>query len=380
MDGLESGPWAPTPLSRRQLVGLQRGAPTNFSRQQVALEQLQSPDPVTHNVTEDEMSRLMRMFRAYERDKVREITEQRDARRYYNGRQWTEEEINTLKRRKQPIITDNRIARKIDFLVGVEQRMRRDPKAYPRRPDDYHGADTVTAGIRFVCDLNRWEEIASYATHDAFVNGIGVIWLGVKQSIDPQGMQQLDPEIKTCEVDRFFYDPRAMKPDFSDARYMGMHLWLDVEDVKTEYPDLADQVDEMIDRTGGVTVFAVEEDHAEQWGDFERKRVRVVEMYEKRPYPQSPTGMAWFFTKFSGSLMFDQMWSPYVDDYGIPDNPYIAFSPYVDERGDRYGLVRNMKPMQDEINHRRSKLLHRTNVRQVQLVDRKSTRLNSSHT
>lgn len=344
MDGLESGRWS------------------NSAQTDAALTQMQTKSPVTHNVTEDEMSRLRRMFRAYERNKVREITEQRDSRRYYNGRQWTEEEMNTLRRRKQPIVTDNRIARKIDFLVGVEQRMRRDPKAAPRTPQDEHGADTATAGVRFVCDYNNWEQLASHTAHDAFVNGIGVIWLGVKNC-----KYGLDPVARHVEVDRFFYDPRSMLPDFSDARYMGVHLWLDVEDVKTEYPDLADQIDDLIDRTGGVTIFSTEEDHAEAWGDFERKRVRVVEMYEKRPLAAAQSGMGWFYTKFSGAVMFDQMWSPYLDDDGMPDNPYLAFSPYVDERGDRYGLVRNMKPMQDEINHRRSKLLHRTNVRQIQL-------------
>lgn len=344
MDGLESNNW------------------TNSAQTERALTQLVTKSPVTHNVTEDEMSRLRRMFRAYERNKVREITEQRDARRYYNCRQWTEEEINILRRRKQPIVTDNRIARKIDFLVGVEQRMRRDPKAAPRTPMDEKGADTATAGVRFACDINNWEQLASHTAHDGFTNGIGVIWLGEKRC-----KEGYDPHMKHVEVDRFFYDPRSMLPDFSDARYMGVHLWLDVEDVKTQYPDLADQIDDLIDRTGGVTIFATEEDHAEQWGDFERKRVRVVEMYEKRPMENSPSGTAWFYTKFSGSVMFDQMWSPYLDDYGLPDCPYMAWSPYVDERGDRYGLIRNMKSMQDEINHRRSKLLHRTSVRQVQM-------------
>ena len=51
----------------------------------------------------------------------------------------------------------------------------------------------------------------------------------------------------------------------------------------------------------------------------------------------------------------------------MPDCPYVAWSPYIDERGDRYGVVRNMRPMQDEVNHRRSKLLHLTNVRQIHM-------------
>ena len=69
-----------------------------------------------------EMARRRRRFHAYERDKEREQKEQRQARRYYHGKQWTDEETRRLQARKQPIVTDNRIGRKIDFLVGVEQR------------------------------------------------------------------------------------------------------------------------------------------------------------------------------------------------------------------------------------------------------------------
>lgn len=303
-----------------------------------------------------------RMFRAYEANKRNEINEQQEARRYYHGKQWTEEERSRLTKRRQPVITDNRISRKIDFLVGVEQRMRRDPKALPRGPEDQHGADVATAGLRYVCDINRWENIASNAAHDGMVSGIGVAWVGIEP-----GRNGLDVKLKLCQVDRFFYDPRSVAPDFSDARYMGLHLWVDVDDAKAEYPDQAEQIDALVDRTGGVTLMRMEEDRQEQWGDFERRRVRIVEMYEKVSMAPAKSGFGWYYTKFSGEISFESMWSPYLDENGIPDNPYVAWSPYVDEKGDRYGPVRNMRPMQDEVNHRRSKLLHRTNVKQIHM-------------
>lgn len=313
---------------------------------------------------DDELGSKRRLFRAFEENKKREIEEARVARRYYNGRQWSEEEVRTLQRRKQPIITDNRIARKIDFLVGVEQRMRRDPRGYPRNPGDEQAADTATAGIRFVCETNRWEDKASACAHDGFVSGVGVVWVGVEGG--PRG---LDVRIKQGQIDRFFYDPRSVYPDFSDAKYMGMHLWLDVDDVKSEYPQFGKELDAMVDRDGGLSTLAADEDREEQWGDFERRRVRVVEMYQKKSLAPSKQGFAWYFCKFSGALMLESMWSPYLDENGMPDCPYVAWSPYVDERGDRYGLVRNMRPMQDEINHRRSKLLHRSNVKQIHMRD-----------
>lgn len=309
----------------------------------------------------DEISRKRRLFRAFETNKTREQDEMRIARRYYSGRQWTDQEIQKLERRKQPVIWDNRIARKVDFLVGVEQRMRRDPKAYARGPSDQHSADVATASVRFVCDINRWEQMASSACHDGMVSGVGVIWVGAEN-----GAKGADVKLKMGQVDRFFYDPRSSMPDFSDARYMGMHLWLDIEDVKAEYPDASAELDDMADKTGGLSKMRLEEDRGEQWADFERQRVRVVEMYERKPMPGGG-GYAWYFCKFTGSIMLEHSWSPYKDENGVPDCPYVAWSPYVDERGDRYGVVRNMRPMQDEVNHRRSKLLHMTNVRQVHM-------------
>lgn len=314
-------------------------------------------DPSKADAVDGDIGRKRRLFTAWEDNKRREIEEQREARRYYSGRQWTDAEIAILNKRNQPVIWDNRIARKVDFLVGVEQRMRRDPKAYARNPNDQGSADVATAALRFTCDHSRWETIASDAANDGMVSGVGVAWIGIENG--PRG---LDPKIKRGQVDRFFYDPRSTLPDFSDARYMGMHLWVDKEDLKAEYPDRADAIEDMFDSATGVST--IDQDRAEQWADFERERVRVIELYERKPMP-TMGGFGWYFCKFTGGTALESMWSPYVDEYGVPDCPYVAWSPYIDERGDRYGVVRNMRPMQDEVNQRRSKLLHLVNVKQI---------------
>lgn len=309
----------------------------------------------------DDLGRKRRMFRAFEDNKRRENEEAKESRRYYSGRQWTDAELKILKRRNQPAIWDNRIARKVDFLVGVEQRMRRDPKAYGRGPQDQKSADIATASLRFVCDQNRFETIASDVAHDGMVSGVGVAWIGIEG-----GAKGLDVKLKRGQVERFFYDPRSTMPDFSDARYMGMHLWLDIDDVVAEYPDLEDEIRALVDRESGVTLTILDEERDEQWSDFEHRRIRVVEFYERKITPQ---GMAWYYCKFTGNMELEKMWSPYRDENGLPDVPYVAWSPYVDERGDRYGVVRNMRPMQDEVNQRRSKLLHLTNVSRIHMRD-----------
>ena len=127
-----------------------------------------------------ELHRLHRWFRAYETNKRREMDEQRSSRQYYHDKQWTDTEIQRLKSRGQQPTVRNRIKRKIDFLRGVEQRLRRDPKAYPRTPKHEKSADTATAALRYACDKSRWEKISSDCMSDGLIDGIGVIFVGIE--------------------------------------------------------------------------------------------------------------------------------------------------------------------------------------------------------
>lgn len=323
-----------------------------------------------------DLTQYRRWFNAYESNKKDELDEQRTHEQYYHDKHWTAEEMAKLRKRGQAPIFDNRIKRKIDFLVGVEQRMRRDPKAYPRGPDDDKKAGVATAAMRYCCDINRWETIGSTGTHFGLVRGIGVVYVGVKNN-----RTGMDPYMRWVPSDRFFYDPRSMSPDFSDARYMGVHIWMDIDEAIEHWPDREEEMRQFIDKSNtDLKLMRSDQDHAKQWADFERRRMRLVEFWERAMVPQQmsqpdmmgSTAMTqpgkvsgWRYVVFTGSLVLEAEVSPYVDEEGAPDNPYVAWSPYVDERGDRYGPIRSMKPMQDEVNHRRSKFLHLLNSKQL---------------
>jgi len=296
-----------------------------------------------------DLQRKQKWFRAFEMNKEREMAEARVARQYYHDKQWTDQEIERLRQRGQQATVRNRIKRKVDFLVGVEQRLRRDPKAYPRTPQHESDADTATAGMRYVCDENHWPKISSDVMHDGLVSGIGVVFVGIEGQ---------DPKLTEVAVDRFFYDSRSIKPDFSDARYMGLHLWLDTDEAKDRWPEKAKDLEDLMDAdAGGSTTATVEQDRDQQWGDFENRRVRVVEFWEKRRN-------GWYFCFFTGNVELESGESPYKDEDGKPDCPYVAWSPYIDEKGDRYGIIRTLKSIQDEVNYSASKMLHRISVRQ----------------
>lgn len=320
------------------------------------------PQPAGEGYDADELGTYRRWIRAFETNKRNEQEESRQARKYYHDKQWTEAELRKLKRRNQPPVVDNGIKRKIDFLVGVEQRMRRDPKAYPRTPKHEHDADTATASVRFVCDQTRWEMVSSDSMRDGLISGIGVGWVGIKRN---HKTGALEVDVKTCDSPRFIYDPRSTKADFSDARWSGVDLWLDIDEAKEQHPEQADQFDKLIDRNRHTNMaIPAEVDQADQWGDLENRRVRICELYVKKVAP--PYNIAvWHYCKFSGEVKIESYISPYLDEYGDPGNPYVAWSPYVDEKGDRYGIVRTLRTLQDSINHKRSRIDHEISNRQT---------------
>jgi hypothetical protein len=300
-------------------------------------------------VYDHDLGRKQKWFRAYEQNKQDELNEAREARQYYHDKQWTDAEVRKLRRRGQQPTTRNKIKRKIDFLVGIEQRLRRDPRAYARTPQHENDADVSTAALRFACDKALWPKIASEAMHHGLVSGVGVAFIGIAGA---------DPHLVDVDVDRFFYDPRSVKPDFSDARFMGLHLWLDIDEAKERWPQSAQALGDMLESSGTAsTTSQVEQDREQQWGDLESRRVRIVEFWERKPG-------GWAFCFFSGEIVLEGGPSPYLDLEGRPDCPYEAWSPYIDERGVRYGLCRTMKSIQDEVNHSSSKLLHRITTRQ----------------
>lgn len=297
-----------------------------------------------------------RWFRAWEQNKRNELLEQQLSDRYYHSKQWTDEELAKFKRRKQPAITSNRVKRKIDFLTGVEERLRRDPKAYGRNPGvDQESADVWTGGIRFVMDQTRGARLIAKSISTGLRRGIGAMFCGIEEV-----KGKLEVVMRYVEGDRFFYDPRSVNDDFSDARFLGVSQWVDIDDAREEWPEA--NFEKYFEKDGGMTSFIHEEDRAEQWGDFEHRRVRIVEMWWKE------LGV-WYFCKFCGDLILEGGQSPYINSDDMSDQPYIAWTAYVDEKGVRYGLVRDMKTLQDEVNHRRSKSLQEINSRQVYMQE-----------
>jgi hypothetical protein len=304
-------------------------------------------------VTKDDgLAAAVQMFEESEEDTrtARKLAE-RD-RDYRDGKQLTADEESTLKARGQPPVIYNRIARKIDFLSGLEKQQRKDPKAFPRTPKDEEAADAATDAIRFVCDDSDWDTKRSEAWDNILIEGTAAIFIGHKE-----GRNGPDPDIIQIPWDRYFHDPRAARVDLSDKRYDGIVTWYDLEDAKAKgWPE--DMLEGTLAQDKDTETYD-DKPKDKMWGDAKRKRVRVVEMY----HLEGGQWMRCVFTK--AGYLEPKAPSPYLDEDGKPENPIKSISLYVDRDNNRYGAVRVMISPQDEINKRRSKGLHLITMRQV---------------
>ena len=65
------------------------------------------------------LSRLKKQLTNFLGHKADEHTEAGNARRYYHGSQWESKHLKTLQDRHQPVVTFNRIKRKVNVVCGV---------------------------------------------------------------------------------------------------------------------------------------------------------------------------------------------------------------------------------------------------------------------
>ena len=275
---------------------------------------------------------------------------------YVDGKQLTDAEIATLKKRGQPPVTFNVIKDKVGFLQGVEKSQRTDPKAYARTPKHDQDAEAATDALRYVCENENFHSIRSKVFRNLVVEGIGGIRVGVKMG--PKG-----PEVSLKRVawDRFFFDPHSSEADFSDARYFGEVVWMDYDDAVEMYPEHKDALGDTYSAANAGDTFD-DKPKWKVWCDKTRRRIRVVQMYHMQ-------GGQWRFCEFVRGKVLKSGVAPYLDENGMPEPDMIMESTYIDRENNRYGEVRQFIDPQDEINKRRSKALHLLTMRQV-IADR----------
>ena len=264
-----------------------------------------------------------------------------------------------LRKRKQPEIWVNRIAPAVNGILGVLEQGQSDPRAFPRNEEDQDASEIATDSLRYSADKARWQRTKLRGAKNYLIGGVAAVIVEVDEDRDPK------PTL--IRQGEFFYDPHSRDYDFEDARFMGVAKWMYVDAVQALYPD-AD-----VDATS-ISPMTVSFDDDDKpvtgWTDPKRNRVLVIEMYIDKG--------GWHKVCFYGGAILAQGPSQYNDERGRPSNPIVAQSCLVDRDNGRYGIVKGMVPIQDEINMSRSRALHMLNSRRVRLTDQNGPQVDAN--
>lgn len=102
---------------------------------------------------------------------------------FFDGLQWSEEDIEALKERGQAPLVYNHVKPSINWLLGTERRTRTDGKVLPREADDEESAEVKSKLLKYLSDVNRLPFSRSAAFGDMVIAGVG--WLEDGISTDP---------------------------------------------------------------------------------------------------------------------------------------------------------------------------------------------------
>jgi hypothetical protein len=299
------------------------------------------------------LQKLKRAYLDYLGTKREEIDEQQDSRRFLNGSQWTQAQLKDFHLRKQPTTTNNKVVRKIDGIIGTLERLKQDPKAYPRTPMHEEGAELATGALRYALDVQNWSAKDPVCARMCASEGLG----GIEYNLIRGDQGDIEVEIAVVQTDSFFYDPRSYSHDFSDARFMGVGRWMDVDSAIDLFPDYEEEIRDSVEDGSELSS---EPDREFKWFQSygENPRVRIVDgWYRHRG--------EWCYCIFTGDIKLMEEKSYLMDEKGDTQCKYEMFSCYIDQDGDRYGFIRNLKPLQQQINYRESKTIQLMHTRQI---------------
>lgn len=313
---------------------------------------------------------------------------------FYDGSQWTPEEIEKLAENGQGAIVINKIAPKIDNLAGVEVagRTRVVYRSRSGEAQEELAARVMTDLALYVAERADQALEISSVFRAGLVGGIGWLDIGVEDGFE-------GVEIFARAEDEFavVWDPLSRRPDYSDARFVARERWLDKGEVEALFPDKGASVVGALQGEGGVfngpnPYSLAKGGRGDEVGyyDAQREMFRIVEVQYREPAKQ------WRLRLADGRLvatfdkaklrvrgatveevaMVPRVHVAYFSGDTLLDNRPLAYGhntftlvPFVYKRqrgdGRPYGLVRAALDPQRELNKRRSKAMHLLNTAQV---------------
>ena len=323
----------------------------------------------------------------------------------WDGAQWPTQDAEDAEDVGVTPITINRTFPTLNLILGSQQINQIDIDAKGRTQDDSEIAQVMTESIKFVMDQSSGQFLISEAFKDATIPGIG--WLAPGLNSDPREEQLV---ITRRDWKEMFWDPYSspwINPD--RCRYAFHQRWMDLSYLQALFPDKTRDIqnifNELAGREQGEWGAGYQDEATDveemkrtmagsDWADAERKRVRPVEMwyhvFEKAWFATFPDGRTielrddmppqmqleivqasqqvvaavvkrMRVTVFLGDLELQDIPTPFPHD----EFPFIPFIGYIDRYNFPFGVPRQIREMDIEVNKRRSMALALLKSRRV---------------
>lgn len=194
----------------------------------------------------------MEDFKNAYRPKAELIRKQREDFLFRLGKQWEDDTVQDLAKRKIKAVTDNRIQPNIFLITGLERQNRSDFKAFPEGEEDSLKAEVATDLFKDVIKKSDFQ----YKTSEAFEDGITCGESHLELYLDyTYNILNGRPCWKKIDSNQVFPEPGFKEYDFSDARYVyKLTTDLSREDLISMYPEQEAAIEALSGETGKIDV------------------------------------------------------------------------------------------------------------------------------
>ena len=331
---------------------------------------------------------------------------------FVDGLQWTDEDRQILEERGQAPLVFNEIRTAVEWVLGTERRTRIDWKVEPRTEDDIDGAQIKTKVLKYISDVNKFQYVRSRAFESAVNVGVGWIEVGFRGDAEEELIFQRYESWRNI-----WRDPMSSDPLMKDARFLFRSKLLDLDIAQGMFPKFSKSLEQEADDYGRqqfgfddyldseTSLYSNNQYNGRRGGGYDdglsasvhnrRKVIRLLECWYREPAKvqviRSPlhlnqifdpeddtqqmflqTGLATLTQALRMRVMLCMMTvngtilscgpSPYRHNR-FPFVPVCAYTRGRDNAP--YGVVRNARDPQMDLNKRRSKSLFMLSTNRV---------------
>lgn len=179
------------------------------------------------------------LVRMYVNDRDHSDQWRRDAKEDFDfaaGRQYTDEEIAALNKKKRPTVIFNRIGTVIDAITGYEIGNRRDVRYIPRELGDVKPNELLTGAGQWFNDTAYGDYAETALFTDVVICGMGWTESRIDYSSSPQG----DPVIDHVDPFEMVWDKDARKRNLADAKRIYRTRRMPLTEAREMFPGFVD--------------------------------------------------------------------------------------------------------------------------------------------